>query len=74
MWTVDIVFSCFIVLPGDDEGFFLNTAMRFLYKHQFGRFRTRIIVFVIISLILYRIWQIFKKQPNSIFNCRALSQ
>jgi|TARA_B100000315_G_scaffold44164_1_gene39118 hypothetical protein len=74
MWTVDIVVSCFIVPPGDEEGFFLNTAMRFLCKQQFGRFRTGIIVFVITSLILYRIWQIFKKQPNSISYCSALSQ
>ena len=38
MWIVNIVFSCFILPPGDDEYFFFGTAMGFLYEHQFGRF------------------------------------
>ncbi len=167
MWIVNIVFSCFILPPGDDESFFFGTAMGLLYKHQFGRFfisneftpefqdylafpfiqsgflyltslinipinlftykifhlitilllifltlyfiklihianiknallnrslfmvflgispfaqrfghlRPEIIgiVFVIIGLILYRMWYISKKQPNVIFYCSAIS-
>ena len=167
MWIVNIVFSCFVLPPGDDGYFFFGTAMGFLYKHQVGRFfindeftpefqdylafpfiqsgflyltslinipinlftykifhlitilllifltlyfiklihianiknallnsslfmvflgispfaqrfghyRPEIIgiVFVMIGLILYRIWHISKKQPNLIFYCSALS-
>ena len=38
VWTVNIVFSCFVLPPGDDENFFFGTAMGYLYKHQFGNF------------------------------------
>ena len=45
------------------------------FAQRFGHYRPEIIgiVFVMIGLILYRIWHISKKQPNLIFYCSALS-
>jgi len=56
-----------------------NLFMVFLgispFAQRFGHYRPEIIgiVFVMIGLILYRIWHISKKQPNLIFYCSALS-